>query len=1273
MDGFETVVLLLCVLACGFAAARSSPMGRELWLMTAAFFGLMAAADLHDFLLDISFGSGILISTLDFLGWCSYPLLAFLIFFPVEKEGRPDWNWISLLDFLQVTLAAGLAYFQLIYLPRFLAGQTWMVIGHPELLRNLLIAGGLLLRSRVDPFSQARAIYLRVGGVFACVAFLRVLFPGYFNPIYAVSRPALWLLLGIFAVNWESVPDLKREQAERHTALRLFLSLCAAATLLVVAVLALSAPAPYRKLMYFCVGVSVALYILRSSMAEHSRYDAETRLRHSEHDHRVLFESAIVPIVIFEPESERILQANAAACELYGVGPEGLAGASMKDFTKDIAPGEKQSADLLRTGTCQRFESVHRKRDGREIEVLVSSSVIHYGGGKAVLSFNRDITERKRAERALRESEDRYRDLVEHSRDLICTHDLRGRLLSVNKEPARILGYAPEELLKVPMQELVSPDFRDKFDDYLQEIRREGYAQGFLAVRTRSGETRIWEYRNTLRTEGVPEPVVRGMAHDVTERKRAEKALHESEERFRSLVENATVGIYRTTPDGRILMANPALVKMMGYESFEKLAARNLEEEGFEPDYTREEFKSELERDGEIKALEASWKRHDGTILFVRESAHAIRDSNGKVLFYDGIVEDVTERTRSEEARAYLASIVESSDDAIIGKTCEGVVQSWNTGAERLYGYTATEIIGQSVLVLVASDRREEVEGFLDRIRKGEVVEHHETVGVRKDGRRIDVSLTLSPLRNSRGEVTGASSIARDITERKGAQESLLRLRQAVDASGEVVFMTDREGIITSVNPEFTRLYGYTPEEVVGKATPRILKSGNMSGDDYARFWNAIQEKRVVRGTIVNRAKDGRLISVESSVNPIQDEPGEIIGFLAIQRDVTERKQLEQQFLQAQKMEAVGRLAGGVAHDFNNLLTVINGYSDLMLEGEPPGSGARSHLEEIRRAGERASALTRQLLAFSHRQVVMPVVLDLNAIVEGMQKMLRRLIREDIELHTRLAEDLGQVKADAGQVEQVIMNLAVNARDAMPTGGKLIIETANVELEDEYARSHADVTPGKYVLLALSDTGCGMDAETQSHIFEPFYTTKGRGKGTGLGLSTVYGIVKQSGGHVNVYSEVGHGTVFRAYFPRIDEPAEAVAGESTHAGELTGSETVLLAEDEPSVRSLAAEAMRGNGYAVLEAGDAEQALVLWTQHLEEIALLVTDVIMPGMNGKELADRLKQSRPELKVLFISGYTADAIAQHGILEEGIEFLPKPFTPRDLLAKLRATLDQ
>ncbi len=425
-------------------------------------------------------------------------------------------------------------------------------------------------------------------------------------------------------------------------------------------------------------------------------------------------------------------------------------------------------------------------------------------------------------------------------------------------------------------------------------------------------------------------------------------------------------------------------------------------------------------------------------------------------------------------------------------------------------------------------------------------------------------------------------------------------------------------------------------------------------------------------GEIVNKTKDGQLVTVDSSVNPIQDERGNITGFLAIQRDVTQRKLLEEQFRQSQKMEAVGRLAGGVAHDFNNLLTIINGYAQLMLERVADDVTLRTHMGEILKAGNRATALTRQLLAFSRKQVLAPKVLDLNAALEGMQKMLRRLIGEDVELQVHAEEDLGQMKADPTQIEQVLLNLAVNARDAMPRGGVLVLETANADVDETYARSHPDARPGRYVMLSVSDNGDGMDAQTLSHIFEPFYTTKGLGKGSGLGLSTVYGIVRQSGGHVNVYSEVGVGTTFRVYFPRLDEAVSTVDEEVAERPVESGVETILLVEDEPGVRALAERTLQTHGYTVLSVGRPEDASEFCTRHDGTIHLLLTDVIMPGMNGKELWDRLKTECPEIRVLFTSGYTADAIARHGVLDEGVAFLPKPFTPRELLRKVRQTLD-
>ncbi len=384
----------------------------------------------------------------------------------------------------------------------------------------------------------------------------------------------------------------------------------------------------------------------------------------------------------------------------------------------------------------------------------------------------------------------------------------------------------------------------------------------------------------------------------------------------------------------------------------------------------------------------------------------------------------------------------------------------------------------------------------------------------------------------------------------------------------------------------------------------------------------------------------------------------------------------EEQLRQAQKMEAIGQLAGGVAHDFNNLLTIISGYSDLLLNGilRPQDATAREAVGEIRKAAERAAGLTRQLLAFSRRQVLAPQVLVLNSVVQDVDKMLRRLIGEDIQLSCRLAADLGTVKADPGQIEQVLLNLAVNARDAMPRGGRLTIETANIMLDENYARTHPEIQPGPFVMLAVTDTGCGMDAATLRRIFEPFFTTKGPGKGTGLGLATVYGIVKQSGGSIYVYSEVDRGTSFKVYLPRLEaDPIADLPPIAAPVQQTGGQETLLIVEDDDAVRALTRTVLRDNSYNVIEAIDADTALNWVEEHNQPIHLLVTDVVMPGMSGRELAERLKAQRPEMKVLFMSGYTDDAVVRHGLLDAEIAFLQKPFTPNALARKVREVLDE
>jgi signal transduction histidine kinase/CheY-like chemotaxis protein len=419
------------------------------------------------------------------------------------------------------------------------------------------------------------------------------------------------------------------------------------------------------------------------------------------------------------------------------------------------------------------------------------------------------------------------------------------------------------------------------------------------------------------------------------------------------------------------------------------------------------------------------------------------------------------------------------------------------------------------------------------------------------------------------------------------------------------------------------------------------------------------------------KRKDGRPITVRLSGNPFKDENGQTLGFEMIAEDVSERRALEEQLRQSQKMEAIGRLAGGIAHDFNNLLTVIKGYSELMLDELDSADPLGTEVDEIKKAADRAASLTRQLLAFSRQQVLAPKVLDLNSVVGNMDKLLRRLLGEDIDLFTVLEPGLGRVKADPGQVEQVIMNLAVNARDAMPQGGKLTIETSSVDLDENYARDHVSVKPGSYVMIAVSDTGMGMTEKVKSRIFEPFFTTKEIGKGTGLGLSTVYGIIKQSGGYIWVYSELGIGSTFKVYLPAIDAPAEIPCGSSQQPVR-RGSETVLLVEDEDGVRALMRQVLHKHGYNVLEARHGGEALLTCERHSGKIDLLLTDVVLEQMSGRELAERLLKVRPEMKVLYVSGYADDAIVHHGVLNAGTAFLQKPFTTEALARKIRYVLD-
>lgn len=775
-------------------------------------------------------------------------------------------------------------------------------------------------------------------------------------------------------------------------------------------------------------------------------------------------------------------------------------------------------------------------------------------------------------------------------------------------------------------------------------------------------------------------------------------------------------------------------------------------------------------------------------------------------------------RRQADRAASQLVDIVRFSDDAIVSKTLDGIITSWNPAAEQLYGWTSAEALGRHISIIVPSYHNEELERTLERLRRGERTEPFQTVRLAKDGTHIDVEMHVSPLRDRLGRPVGGSVIFRDIRARIQAERERQRLvrdlgirvkelealhrtanilqdesaaistvfekaaailptawqhtevtaaqitwgenqastpdfrqtpwRQAARfvADGlpgtiEVVYLEKRppasegpflaeersllnslaemlriylerrrafhnitarreaeaalllrdrairtlpQGIVIT-DPRQTdnpiiyassgvdRLTGYTQEEILGKNC-RFLQGKETDPDAVDTLRKAIHESRACVVELLNYRKDGSSFWNQLAVSPVKDEQDQLTHFIGVQTDVTERRLLEDQYRQSQKMEAIGQLAGGVAHDFNNFLTIISGYADLLLQTLPRDDPNREFVQEIHRAGERSASLTRQLLALSRRQVVAPKWLNLNTVIGEAEKMLQRMIGKGITLTSHLEPTVGMVKADPGQLDQVLLNLAVNARDAMPDGGRLTIETSEITLNEDYAKQNAVGRAGVFVVLTFTDTGCGMPEEVKSRIFEPFYTTKEAGKGTGLGLAVVHGIVKQAGGHVEVYSEPGRGASFKVYLPRVDQPARPEKPSSGLRSALArrGTETLLLVEAEEAIRVLSRRVLSGLGYQLLEAVDGAEALQIAGRHRGLIDLLVSNIVVSEIGGPQLAEELQKSHPEMKVLYLSGATDDAIIRHGILEGNGYFLQKPFSPAALVLKVREILD-
>jgi two-component system, cell cycle sensor histidine kinase and response regulator CckA len=768
----------------------------------------------------------------------------------------------------------------------------------------------------------------------------------------------------------------------------------------------------------------------------------------------------------------------------------------------------------------------------------------------------------------------------------------------------------------------------------------------------------------------------------------AERSLQESEAWQHAIIDTLPDPVIAYDLAGNLLFVSRQAAALYGVETLDEILAdvKNIGSLLVEEDRARAfaNFEKTL-RVGHSENTQYRIRRKDGSELTIEVHSSVLRHSDGSPRGFVSVIRDIEDRLRAERARweseANLQAILGSTEDIIASYDAEGRLLTFNRACRDAFlRHSGVELRrGMHTYDLFAEAQRPFWLANNARALAGESFSTAFSISWPDDRTRIYEAF-FNPIRRD-GDVVGFSTFTRDITERRRADKALRdseeRFRGIVENLDDLFFITDDQGAIMYVSPAAERVLGWRPDELIERRFADFLPEDQVPVA-VEQFRRCIESgERIVDFAVAMRRADGSICQGEVKAS-IRTDGGRVVGTIGLIRDISERakaeqerQKLQEQLQQAMKMEAVGRLAGGVAHDFNNLLTVIRSNAELSLMDLTPNDPLSRSFGEIVKASESASSLTGQLLAFSRKQLIEPKLVDLNELISAMHKMLVRLIGEDLVLHTLPGKELGVVKIDLGQIEQILVNLAINARDAMPEGGQLTIETANVEIDEEYCRAHTDPRPGQYVMLAVSDTGQGMTDEVKTHLFEPFFTTKEKGKGTGLGLATIYGTVKQAGGNVEVYSELGKGTTFKIYLPRVDEKADRLKKEARLSEQPGGSETILLVEDEEMVRHLAVRILHRLGYHVLDAGSAGDALLLAEQHAASIHLLFTDVVMPGMNGRQLSDRIAAIHPETKVLYSSGYTENAVAHHGVIDQGLNFIGKPYTPHALARAIRGAL--